>query len=554
MTWKPIDMLNTKTYRFFTRDRFGVEILVLALAIYFSVFLNGALWDALLETQRGLWPSQRWTFFWVTTIGITAFQVAFLSLFVWGRFAKVAVAVLALITAVTHYFSDQYKVMFDTSMIRNSLATDFQESSELITLKAVGLLLLYFLPVMLFLRFYRLPSISVGRQMSAKFLTVVAALGVSVVAAGSQYKGLASAIRNHGEIRHLVLPTSPMLALARTIGVDSAKAGVAKEPLDLAPQRSTQAGRKPLLTVVVVGETVRAQNWGLSGAEHQTTPQLARISKEELFNFPYAQSCGTNTETSVPCMFSGIGRANYNERWIKQHESVLALMQRAGVDVTWIDNQSGCKGACDGVKAIQASSLVEQKERVDDHLDKILLKGLSTSLSRTPKDQVIVLHMLGNHGPAYYKRYPKDRAYFTPTCQDNNLTNCSREAIVNTYDNAIRYTDEILAMLIQQLSQIQDRSVSLVYVSDHGESLGEKGLYLHGVPYSFAPEEQTRVPFFFWFPERTQKMLGLNIRCLARKASRPTEHDLLAHSLLGLYKVLSPVYKSQWDFSQDCHA
>ena len=540
--------------KFFTCDHFRTEFLVVALAIYCSVFLNGALWDGLLETQRGLWPTERWTFFWVTTIGITAFQVAFLSLFVWGRFAKVAVAVFALIAVVTHYFSNQYKVMFDTSMIRNALATNFQESSELITFKAIGLVLLYALPVALALWFYRVPNISFGRQVSVKLMTVVVALSVSVVAAGTQYKSLSSAIRNHGEIRHLVLPTSPVLALVRTVGAESAQANVKKEPLDVAPQRSTQLTKKPLLTVVVVGETVRAQNWGLSGSEHQTTPQLAQISKQELFNFPYAKSCGTNTETSVPCMFSGIGRSNYNEKWIKQHESVLALIQRAGVDVAWIDNQSGCKGACDGTKSMSASVLVQQNKSADDNLDEILIKGLAANVSKAAKDQVVVLHMLGNHGPAYYKRYPQDRAHFTPTCQDNNLTNCSREAIVNTYDNAIRYTDDVLAKLIQQLNQIQDRAVSLVYVSDHGESLGEKGLFLHGVPYALAPEEQTRVPFFFWFPERTQKMLGLNAQCLARKASRPTEHDLLAHSLLGLYEISSPVYKRQWDFIQDCHA
>jgi lipid A ethanolaminephosphotransferase len=555
MTQKTVNMPKTdQQKKFFTRDHFRIELLVVALAVYCSVFLNGTLWDILLDTQRGLWPTQRWTFFWVTTIGITAFQVGFLSLFVWGRFAKMAVAILALITVITHYFSNQYRVMFDTSMIRNVLATNLQESSDLITFKAIGLSLLYLLPVALALGFYGIPSISFGRQISAKLMTVVVALGVSVIAAGSQYKSLSSAIRNHGEIRHLVLPTSPILAFARMVGTDTAQASINKEPLDVAPQRLTQTTKKPLLTVVVVGETVRAQNWGLSGSEHQTTPQLAQISKQELFNFPYAKSCGTNTETSVPCMFSGIGRSDYSEKWIKQHESVLALMQRAGVDMSWIDNQSGCKGACDGIKSMSASELVRQKKAADDLLDDILIKGLTASVSKIPKDQVVVLHMLGNHGPAYHKRYPQDKAYFTPTCQDNNLTNCSREAIINTYDNAIRYTDDVLAKLIQHLNQLQDRSVSLIYVSDHGESLGEKGLYLHGVPYAFAPEEQTRVPFFFWFPERTQKMLRLNGECLRRKVSRLTEHDLLAHSLLGLYKISSPVYKKQWDFIQDCHA
>lgn len=539
--------------KFLTHEHLRPEFLVVALAVYFSVFLNGALWSVLLETQHGLWPLQRWTFIGVTAIGITAFQVAFMTLFVWGRFAKLAVISLTLVTAVTHYFSDQYKVMFDTSMIRNALATNFQESSELLTPEMMGVLLMYLLPVLLFLRFYRLPRISVGRQILAKLVTIVVMLTVSTAAAVAQYKSLASAIRNHGEIRHVVLPTSPVMALARVVSADTAQA-IKKEPLDLAPQRLTQMTRKPLLTVVVVGETVRAQNWGLSGSERQTTPRLAQISKQELFNFPYAKSCGTNTEISVPCMFSGIGRSDYDEKWIKQHESVLALMQRAGVNVTWIDNQSGCKGACDGIHSVSASEFVQQGSAAGDHLDDLLIKGLTASIFKAPKDQVVVLHMLGNHGPAYYKRYPQDKAKFTPSCQDKNLTNCSRESIVNAYDNAILHTDDVLATIIRQLDQIQDRSVSLLYVSDHGESLGEKSLYLHGIPYAFAPEEQKRVPFFFWFPVHTQKMLGLNSQCLARKASRPTEHDLLAHSLLGLYKISTSVYKKQWDFIQDCHA
>lgn len=546
-------MLKTQKLPFLSREGFRVEFLVIAVAIYFSVFLNGALWDVLLETQRGLWPTQRWTFFWIATAGITAFQVALLSLFVWGRFAKVAIGFFALVTAITHYFSDQYKIMFDTSMIRNALATNLQESSELITIKAVLLLLAYLLPVVLVLRFYRIPKISLRQQLSAKFLTVTLALGLSLTAVGIEYKSLSSAIRNHGEIRHLVLPASPILAFVRTAGASTAQPNVQKQSLDLSPQRVSSPTRKPLLTVVVVGETVRAQNWGMSSSEHDTTPQLSKLSKQELFNFPYARSCGTNTETSVPCMFSSIGRSNYNEKWIKEHESVLPLMQRTGVDVTWIDNQSGCKGVCDGIKTLQAKTFLESSQNADDSLDEVLIKGLSKTISKAPQDQVVVLHMLGNHGPAYYKRYPKQHAYFTPVCQDNNLTNCSRESIVNTYDNAVRYTDDVLAKLIDQLNLVRDREVALVYVSDHGESLGEKGLYLHGVPYAFSPDEQTKVPFFFWLPERTQRALGLNGQCLANKASRPTEHDLLAHSLLGLYDISSPVLRKQWNIVQECH-
>lgn len=534
-------------------DNFRVELLALTLAIYLSAFLNGTLWNVLLETQRNVLPTQRWTFFWVTSIGITAFQTAFISLFAWGRFAKIAVILLALVAAITHYFSNQYNILYDTGMIRNVLATNFQESSELITMKAATLMLLYLMPILIFVKYYQIPTISLKRQIFAKLLTLVVALGVSTIAAGTQFKSLSSAIRNRGEIRHLVLPASPVLALARAVGADTASASIQREPLDPAPQRMEKPGTKPLLTVVVVGETVRAQNWQLSGYKRETNPQLSLFPQGELFNFPYAKSCGTNTDTSLPCMFSGIGRSNYNEKWIRQHESILSLIHRTGVEVTWIDNQSGCKGACDGVTSLKASSAINKKKVTGDSFDDILSEALTAVISKTPTDQLVVLHMIGNHGPAYHQRYPKDRSHFKPTCEDNNLTSCSSEAIVNTYDNAIRYTDEILARIIRQLNQLQDRSVGLIYVSDHGESLGEKGLYLHGVPYALAPEEQTRVPFFFWFPERSQRELGLKRQCLTRKASHPTEHDLLAHSLLGLYRIFPPIYQKRWDFTLDCH-
>lgn len=551
---KPVAFVTTNTLRntFFSRSRFQIEIWAASIAAYCSIFLNNSLWNIFIESGGGIWETQRWIFILSAVIGITAFQVAFLSIFMWGRFAKFFGVVIVLICALTNYFSTQYKVVFDTTMIQNVLATNFQESWELFSVKAVFIILIQIAPIIAFLYFYRPPQLTIWEQISAKIFTIFAATSLVVVIVLSQYQSLASVVRNHLAVRHVVLPTSPIVAFCKSIDAHAKQAGIVRASLDPDAHRAPQGQRLPLLMVVVVGETVRAQNWGLSGYARQTTPMLAGISKTEVFNFPYARSCGTSTEISVPCMFSGIGRSQYDEAHIKGHESVLPLVQRTGVQVTWIDNQSGCKGVCDGVESLVARSFFKDRIEEDNATDELLLEPLDKKISEVPKDQIIVLHMMGNHGPAYYKRYPKNFEKFTPVCQTSSLSSCSSDSIINAYDNAIVYTDFVLASIIKRLGQIDDRLVSMVYTSDHGESLGERGIYLHGLPYLIAPEEQKQVPFFFWFPQKTQRALRLDTQCLNRKASQPTEHDMLAHTFFGVYQISTKIAKPEWNFIHDC--
>src|SRR5690606_23679086 len=143
--------------------------------------------------------------------------------------------------------------------------------------------------------------------------------------------------------------------------------------------------------------------------------------------------------------------------------------------------------------------------------DEILLSGLRARIEPDGRDRVVVLHQLGNHGPAYYQRYPPAFRRFTPTCDTEQLGNCSRQEIANSYDNAVLYTDHFLARAIDMLRDDPDYDTVLVYVSDHGESLGENRLFLHGVPRAIAPSQQTQVPMVMWFSPgfaRAQGQIG----------------------------------------------
>jgi lipid A ethanolaminephosphotransferase len=254
-------------------------------------------------------------------------------------------------------------------------------------------------------------------------------------------------------------------------------------------------------------------------------------------------------------MFSPYGRRDYDEGRIRSHQSLLHVLDHAGIATLWRDNQSGCKGVCDGLPV----------KRLDDArdaelcngrrcLDEILIKDLQAQLSPVKGDRVVVLHQLGNHGPNYFERCPPEFKRFTPTCDNPELGQCEREHIVNAYDNALLYTDHVLAQAIGFLRKQTAYDTALIYVSDHGESLGEKGLFLHGVPYAIAPQEQTRVPMVMWFSPGFASDSGLDLDCLRRRASQPASHDNLFPSVLGLLRVRTEVYRPADDLFAACRA
>jgi lipid A ethanolaminephosphotransferase len=360
-------------------------------------------------------------------------------------------------------------------------------------------------------------------------------------------------MRNHRDVRYLITPASYMWSMAN-VGITEARGAAApRQPigLDAAPGPSWAERTKPMVLVLVVGETVRAANWGLNGYARQTTPQLSALP---VVNFARVTSCGTNTEVSLPCMFAPVGRRDYDETRIRGSESLLHVAARAGVAVHWRDNQSGCKGVCDGLPNDTVQALNAPGLCVDGRcLDEGLLVDLDQRLAQAHGTQLLVLHQLGNHGPSYFRRYPKEFARFQPACESDELQRCSQQEIVNAFDNALLYTDHLLARLIAGLQARSDRVDSaLIYVSDHGESLGENKLYLHGVPYAIAPSVQTQVPMVMWTSPGYRSATGLDQACLQRRAAQPASHDHLFHTVLGMLDVRTALHEPALDLADGC--
>jgi lipid A ethanolaminephosphotransferase len=442
-------------------------------------------------------------------------------------------------------------VLIDRSMIQNVFETDWREVRDLISMHLVlTVVLLGILPA---IAVARLPlNFRPWRREIAIKLAILCASGVAMAGLmiyfGAEY---ASLLRNHRELRFMLTPTNAIQSSFSYFKGKSAQINVTVD-IPHSYKKGAWAGReKPVVLVLVVGETARAANFSLNGHERETNPLLQH---EDIVNFANVTSCGTATAVSLPCMFSDLGRERFEQEVAMQRGNLLDVLARAEINVLWRDNNSGCKGICARV-ASEDLSTANMQGLCDsgECFDEVLTHGLQERINTDGKPQVIVLHQKGSHGPAYSRRYPPHFEKFKPACQSVDLARCPPEEIHNAYDNTILYTDYVLAKVIDILKKNSDKVDSaLLYVSDHGESLGEFGLYLHGVPRAIAPAVQYEIPMLAWFSSGFVTTMGLDVSCIRSKARNAYSHDNLFHSVTGLLDVATASYRQDHDLFHGC--
>ncbi len=521
---------------------------VIGSSLWMAVVSNFALWRQLHSIQS-LTAFDIGVTAAVMIIAITAALTALLALTAWRATLKPATTILLLMAAVGSYFMLSYRIVIDPGMMTNFLQTDVREAGALLNWRlAVAVALLAIGPVWLI---WRQPILyeSLGRQLWRNPAIAMAALAILVVSLMGSFQTLAPLMRNHKELRYLVNPLNSLYAIGRVaeqpLRRDSSVLSRVAEDARLAANANDH--EHPPLMLLIVGETARSDNFGLNGYNRNTTPQL---QNEDVASFRNVWACGTSTATALPCMFSSLDRDKYADRRTES-EGLLDVLQRAGYAVLWLDNQSGCKGACNRIPSASVCP-------TDDCLDETLLDDLDARLAAMPRERralgtLIVMHQMGSHGPAYHLRSPPTFKHFLPECQSSALQSCTREEVVNAYDNSIVYTDHFLSRAITWLKgHKQTADTALIYVSDHGESLGEGNLYLHGMPYSLAPDVQKRVPWITWLSPEWQKATGLSIRCLKEAAGAEVSHDHYFHSILGLMNVETDAYVPTLDAYARC--
>lgn len=467
---------------------------------------------------------------------------------------RVVISLFILLSASAQYFIWTFGVVIDRSMIANIFDTTPAESFALLSTQMVivlGLSGLLMVLVAWWIKIRRPASFWRGAAM--RLLNIAVSALLIVLVAVLFYKDYASVFRNNKELVKSLSPSNSIVALNswyahnRMDNLPLVKIGE-----DAKQKAVMHNGARKNLTIVVLGETSRAENFSLGGYDRETNP---RLRQDDVVYFPKTTSCGTATAVSVPCMFSNMPRAHYDEELAHHQEGVLDILQRAGVQVLWNDNDGGCKGACDRVPHQNVTNLNLSGECIDGECyDDVLFHNLDSYIDNLQQDGIIVLHTIGSHGPTYYNRYPAEFKKFTPTCDTNEIQSCTQQQLTNTYDNTILYVDYVVDKAIKLLQSKQDKfTTSLVYLSDHGESLGEDGVYLHGLPYSIAPDTQKHVPMLLWLSPDYQQRYGVSSQCLQQQAkTNDYSQDNLFSTLLGLLGVDTREYQAKDDLLTPC--
>ena len=526
----------------------------LLLAIWLGVFLN----IAFFEKIRMLTPYNgvKAGLFVVASIIIVVAAYNFIfQFFNWKWTAKPLAIALVFIGGFAAYAVNTLGVLITSDQIQNLMQTDIAEARDTWSWHLLTWTLgMTVVPIIVILMMKIKPE-PIIRQLLHKVIASVVSLAMVLGLLFVFYVDFAAIFRENRDLKGMISPQNMIASFASYY-----KKKAPKENLPLvvygedAVMQKAQATSLPKLMVLVVGETARAENFSLNGYSKNTNPKL---SQQDILNFSRVSSCGTATAVSVPCMFSGMPRKEYEERLASHREGLLDIAQRAGYQVTWIDNNSGCKGTCDRVNQFKIPEPLQQKWCKDKEcFDDILIDSFKAYLATIPQDdnrpRLIVLHQMGSHGPAYYKRVPAQFKVFKPTCDTNAIQGCSRDALLNSYDNTLLYTDYVLDSLIETLKNTTKYQTALWYLSDHGESTGESGMYLHGAPYAIAPTQQTHIPMLMWFSTVWKNQAKQQVKCLAQQGRQELSQDNLFPTMLSLLDVKSKVIDPNNDMLAAC--
>lgn len=506
--------------------------LITVVSLYFAVVFNYPINEKIHELSQG-----QSIFLFITPVLLTCAFIIIFSLIAFPYLFKSIVVILTITSAMAFYAALQYNTMFDYAMIENVFETNVDEASSYLSGASIFYLVVFgVIPVLLLLKVKIVRHVSWSKEIFHRAALIsVAIVGVLLISV-FYFKDYASIGRNNSYLNKMINPadafntvkyinntylTEPLeyLTIGEDVQIIAAKNG------------------KPTLMVVLVGETARAQNSAYNGYERETNPYTKDLG---LIAFQNVSSCGTATAHSLPCMFSNMVRTNYNRDRANNQDDALDVLTHAGVKSVWIDNDGGDKAVAKNIE----KEMISGDYSVDlcdgsSCYDEVLLQGLDERIQNTTGDQLYALHMIGSHGPTYWKRYPENMAVFIPACNRSDIENCSDEEITNVYDNTLVYSDYVIAQTIAKLKTYSDKyNVVMLYISDHGESLGENGLYLHGAPYMIAPKEQTHVPWYIWMSDDYANQKGIDKASVVKKAATGEySHDNLFHTILGLYGV-----------------
>ncbi len=467
------------------------------------------------------------------------------SILFWPKTAKPLAIVLILINSGVFYFISAYHIFVDKIMILNLIQTDLVETGE--TLNFHFFLSVFLLGIIPSFLVYKTDIIfSPFKKEALKKSASALISGIIIAAILLPFRAQSRPAFDNGA-KYMLLPSS---YIGSIISVVKIKSKPQKELIRISEDAKLNKywrKNKKNLIILVIGETARAANFSLGNYQRPTNRPLEKQAKNLVY-FKNFKSCGTSTAISMPCLLSKDARTDFKIDSLEYTENLVDIISNGGYKALWKENNTSCKNACDRIEISKPC-----KNGTGKCLDGILNQDIKERALNENNDMFIIMHQRGSHGPLYYTDYPKELALYTPDCKASDPSSCPRQELINAYDNSIIYTSEVLSQTIDILKELdKTHNTALVYVSDHGESLGESGLFLHSAPYDAAPKYQTEVPFFVWMSDDFYKDYKLSKSCLRKISAQPFSHDNIFHSILSLSGVKSGLYKPELDIFSRC--
>lgn len=530
--------------------------LPIVLAFYYAIVVNIPLYNDFYKILSGL-NNVHISFIIAIPLFIFLLNSIIFSVFSWPYIGKPIFALLLITSSMVSYVMLFYGINVDYGMIENAFETDVSEAASYLNLHSfTWVTITGVIPAIL----VALVPMKPGLGLLKKAISIITLFALLLFLLFFTYKDFSAVGRNNSYLKKMILPGYYVYSTYHYVrdtyfSTPMTFKHIGEDAKIVVKNADPKVNEKPTLFFFILGETARSQNYALNGYAKNTNPYT---EKQDVISFQSVHSCGTATAVSVPCMFSQQGRHDYDKQRSYNQDNALDILQRAGVSLLWKENDGGDKEVAKRIPKVQIDrSQDNQFCNGGTCLDMALLQGLDSEINAMKgNEKLVVMHLMGSHGPTYYLRYPKAQQKFLPDCQSSEIENCSTDQIVNTYDNTIVYTDYVVSQAIDKLKALSNQyNTALLYLSDHGESLGENGLYLHGVPYAVAPDFQTTVPLILWMSDGFKKSKNIDESCLKKAAKNGDfSQDYVFSSLLGIMDVQTTAYDKNLDIYQACRS
>lgn len=468
----------------------------------------------------------------------TSILMGFYLLYLWMPLATIAVPIIYILSSIGSYYYNLYKIDINHSSIAFVFETHYFEAVEFITWSNTLWVILSLLLAVFWLVFIKYKSIKRPHySFSIFFLLLLVGINFGIFDAKwyrNAFPEIASPMRYHK-----IFPVNVVKGIKGYYS-ELSKIEAMGPLVDCAGSPSRRMFSDDLTMILILGESARADHFQINGYPRSTNPRL--INEQNLISFPKTVSFAACTRYSVPIIITPADSTRPENRY----SSFIDIFKKHGYETFWLSlNDSLGTANNPTTRLLQTvdNAVFRESLHIDYDLasDDILFPLLTSAIDDQASSKAIVLHTRGSHYD-YHKRYGEKSRKFIPDLPgDHDIP--KHEITINAYDNSIVATDAFISEVIER---VRGMNAVVIYISDHGESLGEEGYYHHGNPKRV---EQRIVPFLIWCSDSYIQRHEDVFRNLEKNACLQVSHDYIFPTMLGLAGITSQLKRNELDLT-----